>query len=183
MQRSSARRLKEPFSSRNGFFPSGVESTTDSDDQQATFCRSGSVHGHNARDRIHAAGPARAERLPNPCWAGHVIPPSTSAPPSATASPSAAPIEPGPGTWQLSKPMSVPRTEFAAVELMNGKVLLIGGKSWPTADTATVDIFDPAANTITAAASIKAARNGHSATLLPNGKVLVAGGDSRHSIG
>ena len=109
--------------------------------------------------------------------------PSTSAPPSATASPSAAPIEPGPGTWQLSKPMSVPRTEFAAVELMNGKVLLIGGKSWPTADTATVDIFDPAANTITAAASIKAARNGHSATLLPNGKVLVAGGDSRHSIG
>ena len=74
--------------------------------------------------------------------------------------------------------MSTPRTDFAAVTLPNGKVLLIGGKTSPTTDTATVDIFDPTAGTVLAAASMGSARNGHSATLLPNGKVLVAGGDS-----
>jgi len=61
--------------------------------------------------------------------------------------------------------------------LTSGKVLLIGGKTSPGTDTATVDVFDPATSTMSAAAPMGTARNGHSATLLPNGKVLVAGGD------
>jgi len=62
------------------------------------------------------------------------------------------------------------------VTLLSGKVLLIGGQTAAGIDTATVDIFDPATSSITAAAPMSTPRSGHSAVLLPNGKVLVAGG-------
>ena len=74
--------------------------------------------------------------------------------------------------------MSVPRADFGAVALPSGKVLLVGGLTSPTAATAKVDLYDPATNTMAAAAPMAAARSGHSAVLLPNGKVLVAGGVS-----
>jgi hypothetical protein len=74
--------------------------------------------------------------------------------------------------------MSSPRADFGAVTLQNGKVLLIGGQSSAGADTATVDLFDPTTNSMSAAAPLSTARNGHTATLLPNGKVLVVGGNS-----
>lgn len=74
--------------------------------------------------------------------------------------------------------MSVPRADFTATLMTNGKVLLAGGMTTTTADTATVDIFDPVTNSITPAAPMKSARNGHTATLLPNGRVLVVGGSA-----
>jgi hypothetical protein len=72
--------------------------------------------------------------------------------------------------------MSSPRTDFAAVGLPNGKVLLMGGLTSPAADTATVDLFDPVANTLARAAPMPSPRHGFTATLLSNGGVLVAGG-------
>ncbi|HWW54259.1 MAG TPA: kelch repeat-containing protein [Acidimicrobiales bacterium] len=72
--------------------------------------------------------------------------------------------------------MSVPRADFTATLMTNGKVLLAGGETGATTDTPTVDIFDPVTNSITPAAGMKTARNGHTATLLPNGKVMVVGG-------
>jgi len=79
--------------------------------------------------------------------------------------------------------MSLPRSEFAAVTLPNGKVLLIGGLTTNFAATATVDLYDPASDTVTAAAPMSTPRFGHSATLLPNGKVLVAGGEAPGYLG
>jgi len=74
--------------------------------------------------------------------------------------------------------MSLPRSDFAAVDLPSAKVLLVGGRTSATADTATVDLYDPGANTTKAAASMHIARQGESATLLHSGKVLVAGGSA-----
>jgi hypothetical protein len=72
--------------------------------------------------------------------------------------------------------MSVPRADFAAVLLPSFKVLLIGGQTSPTTATATVDLYDEVANTITPAPPMSTARMGHSATMLHDGRVLVAGG-------
>jgi len=55
---------------------------------------------------------------------------------------------------------------------------LIGGQTTPTADTAAVDLFDPAVDSITAAEPMPGPRNGFTATVLSNGKVLVSGGTS-----
>jgi hypothetical protein len=65
--------------------------------------------------------------------------------------------------------------------LANRKVLVAGGESSSaTVATylATAEIYDPVANTWSAAASMPTPRENHTATLLANGKVLVAGGFS-----
>ncbi len=103
---------------------------------------------------------------------------SPSAAASASPTPTATPVQAGPGTWQPGPEMSSPRTDFAAVALPRGGVLLIGGESTFTTITASADIFDPTTNTIHPAAPMSTARSGHTATLLPNGKVLVVGGFS-----
>jgi hypothetical protein len=54
-------------------------------------------------------------------------------------------------------------------------VLVAGGLNQSSA-TASAELYDPATGLWTAAASLNAARYGHTATLLGNGKVLVAGG-------
>jgi hypothetical protein len=104
---------------------------------------------------------------------------SPSAQPTPTPTPSPVATPPGPGTWQRTFLMSSPRADFTATLLQNGKVLLAGGESSATANTPTVDLFDPVTNSITPAAPMANARSGHTATLLPNGKVLVVGGSAR----
>src|SRR5579864_3071296 len=68
--------------------------------------------------------------------------------PEPSPSPSPSPVALPPGTWQSAASMSTPRTDFAAVRLESGRVLLIGGQTTPTADTAAVDLFDPAVDSI-----------------------------------
>src|ERR1043165_541040 len=71
-------------------------------------------------------------------------------------------------------PMANGRTDFGAVLLSNGKVLVAGGTNGSPLNG--VEIYDPVVNTWSAAASLITGRNGHTVTLLPNGKVLVVGG-------
>lgn len=59
----------------------------------------------------------------------------------------------------------------------NGQVLVAGGLAG-TAATATVELYDPVANTWTPVKSMNVARVGHTATMLNNGLVLVVGGDA-----
>lgn len=82
------------------------------------------------------------------------------------------------GTWTLlASNMSVPRYIHQAVRLDNGKVLVIGGGTNGSATpTNSVDIFDPATKTFSAAAPMSTARAYHNATLIPGGRVLAAGG-------
>jgi len=105
-------------------------------------------------------------------------PPSASPSPSQQASPASAYA--GPGSWISRGEMSTPRADFAAVAFSSGEVLLIGGETSSTTDTATVDLFQPPSDTFNPnpPPPMKTPRNGLSATLLPNGKVLVAGGSS-----
>src|SRR5690349_15297782 len=67
---------------------------------------------------------------------------------SSSPSPTATPVAAGLGTWQLGPEMSSPRTDFAAVALPGGRVMLMGGESTFTTMTATVDMYHPATNTI-----------------------------------
>jgi N-acetylneuraminic acid mutarotase len=71
--------------------------------------------------------------------------------------------------------MSTARDNHTATLLNNGKVLVSGGYAGGDAFS-SVEVYDPASNTWSAAQSLRNPRWGHSATLLNNGKVLVVGG-------
>ena len=52
--------------------------------------------------------------------------------------------------------------------------------SEPASVLASAELYDPASNTWSPAASMSTARERHTATLLPSGQVLVAGGENQH---
>ena len=75
--------------------------------------------------------------------------------------------------------MPIQRIGHAAIRLTNGQVLIAGGQQQTNGPaSASAEIFDPATNTWSNAASILTARFGHTATLLSNGQVLIVGGAS-----
>jgi len=75
--------------------------------------------------------------------------------------------------------LTTARAEHTATLLQDGRVLVVGGMVSGTniSATATVELYTPATNQWTVAASMKNARAGHTATLLNGGQVLVVGGD------
>ena len=77
-------------------------------------------------------------------------------------------------------PLSASRIDPALVTLPDGRVLVTGGKANDSsiryAAAATVEIYDPATEQWSRAASMGVPRWGHSATLLTDGRVLVVGG-------
>jgi N-acetylneuraminic acid mutarotase len=83
-------------------------------------------------------------------------------------------------TWSEQGPLPAPRGFGTATALADGRVLVVGGCADPLCATVLGDaaLYDPVANTWTAAGSMSAPRAGHSATLLNDGTVLVAGGCS-----
>jgi len=84
------------------------------------------------------------------------------------------------GTWTTASSMTRPRASHTATLLPTGQVLVAGGyttccyNSAPTNTSA--ELYDPAAGTWTATASLHVGRYGHAAVLLYDGRVLVAGG-------
>jgi hypothetical protein len=77
--------------------------------------------------------------------------------------------------FNLSNPRFIHRT----AKMLDGRVLITGGQSQnaPTSViTTSVDIFDPADNSITPAAPMTVPRWSHTATTLADGRVLVTGG-------
>jgi N-acetylneuraminic acid mutarotase len=83
-------------------------------------------------------------------------------------------------TWSELAPLPAPRGFGTATALADGRVLVVGGCADPLCATVLGDaaVYDPVANTWTAAGSMSAPRAGQSATLLNDGTVLVAGGCS-----
>jgi MYXO-CTERM domain-containing protein len=81
-------------------------------------------------------------------------------------------------TWSEQAPLPAPRGFGTATVLADGRVLVTGGCADPLCATVLNDaaVYDPAANTWTAAGTMSSPRAGHSATLLNDGTVLVAGG-------
>jgi N-acetylneuraminic acid mutarotase len=89
--------------------------------------------------------------------------------------------DPATSSWSSAGTMTVARAHHTATLLPNGKVLVTGGDQETDQQPAviplqTTELYDPATQTWTSAASMLAPRAYHTATLLPLGKVLVAGG-------
>jgi hypothetical protein len=81
-------------------------------------------------------------------------------------------------TWSLAANPLVPRQQHTATLLPAvGKVLIVGGliDSYSTI-TSSAELYDPATDTWSPAASLSIGRRLHTATLLSDGKVLVTGG-------
>jgi Galactose oxidase, central domain len=72
--------------------------------------------------------------------------------------------------------MTYARSNHVAVVLQDGRVLVAGGTDASGAASQTAELFDPAANSWSAAGPLMAPRSGATATLLPSGQVLIAGG-------
>ncbi len=68
--------------------------------------------------------------------------------------------------------MNASRAAHTATMLPNGKVLIAGGLP----GQASVEIYDPIANSFLFAPNMQEARHSHTAILLPESKVLIAGG-------
>jgi hypothetical protein len=79
-------------------------------------------------------------------------------------------------TWTLSADTLTVASSWNELALLNdGTVAVIGGLNAGIAIN-NIDIYDPVADTITAAGTMSITRVGHSVAILPNGKVLIAGG-------
>jgi MYXO-CTERM domain-containing protein len=81
-------------------------------------------------------------------------------------------------TWSEKAPLAAPRGFGTATALADGRVLVVGGCADALCATVLADatVYDPVADTWSAAGSMSSPRAGHSATLLNDGTVLVAGG-------
>lgn len=78
--------------------------------------------------------------------------------------------------WLGAAPMAQARIRHTQTLLGNGRILLAGGTSAGSA-TASADLYQVTADTLTSASSMLQARYSHTATLLPSGGVLVTGGN------
>jgi hypothetical protein len=97
--------------------------------------------------------------------------PSELAAPSASSIPVAGPE----GVWIPTGSMVMPRRSPAAVRLLDGRVLLVGGAS--DDDLTSADLYDPATGTWSAAAKMTGVGENATFTMLRDGRVLAVGGD------
>src|SRR2546428_13429066 len=83
-----------------------------------------------------------------------------------------------PGTWAPMGNLTQARAGHTATLLINGTVLIAGGKDATGQPLASAELYDPATGLSTQLpASLPAPVWGHTATLLNDGSVLIAGGD------
>jgi RHS repeat-associated protein len=87
-------------------------------------------------------------------------------------------LDPRTGVTTALPPLQQARAWHTATVLPDGTVLVFGGVTASGRPTATAEVIDPAAGTVTASGPLGLeARAGHTATLLTDGRVLVAGGE------
>jgi uncharacterized protein YecT (DUF1311 family) len=70
----------------------------------------------------------------------------------------------------------IPRCNFTATLLLDGRVLIAGGCDEVGNNTRDAELYDPATGRFTATGRLVTARSYHTATLMQNGKVLIVGG-------
>jgi uncharacterized protein (TIGR03437 family) len=77
-------------------------------------------------------------------------------------------------------------TNFTVTVLQSGRVLIDGGSTTGVINSTTTyagaELFDPVANTFSAAGAVVTPREYHTATLLPDGRVLIAAGSTNVAI-
>ena len=92
--------------------------------------------------------------------------------------------DPATGTFGATSRMHSPRDAHAAILLLNGEVLILGGDTGSCSGTvcqfagslASAELYDPSSGTFAAAGEMTASRTTPTATLLQSGDVLITGG-------
>jgi len=86
--------------------------------------------------------------------------------------------DPAAGTFSSTGSLGTLRRGHTATLLMDGTVLITGGgvDNSGTGIHSSAELYNPTSGTFTSVGSLKAAREGHTATLLASGKVLITGG-------
>jgi hypothetical protein len=92
-----------------------------------------------------------------------------------TASHGAIALAQSPSTFTSTGNMTMPRYGHAATLLLNGKVLITGGRTADFFPLASAEIYDPETGTFSSTGNMTIPRAEHTATLLPNGQVLIVG--------
>ena len=90
--------------------------------------------------------------------------------------------DPESGRFTPGPSMNGERAGQAAVQLPNGRLLVVGGTDTDEHPLRSAEIYDPASGRFTATGSTHAPRTAAAAALLPDGRVLVTGGvDEQHN--
>lgn len=114
---------------------------------------------------------------------GNQTMPNASLPAGTDTLSSAELYDPRANTWSLAASMQTARASHTATLLDDGRVLVAGGVDSAVGNPGTVlasaELYDPVANTWTAAAPMASARMNQSVTLMADHRVLVAGGVDR----
>jgi Kelch motif len=127
-----------------------------------------------------ASPPAAASAsAPGGATSGPSSPAASATPPPSAVGVTALPVA---GPWQPAGSMAVSRLAPHAVLLANGRVLVVGNdlnnglSGMVRADSATAEVWDPAANAWQATSGLNRPRAGFAAIGLRNGGALVTGG-------
>lgn len=83
---------------------------------------------------------------------------------------------PATGKWKATGSLNKPRTDFAAIRLGDGRMLVAGGQNAAHQSFSSAYTWDPRTGTWTKVGLMAQARTAPSIAALPDGRILVAGG-------
>jgi hypothetical protein len=115
---------------------------------------------------------------PDPTGAPAVTP-SMPAVVTFTPIPTASPVTNPAGVWIVTGTMGTPRHDHAAVRLLDGRVLVLGGSSGDGSDLTSAELYDPLKGTWTATGKMIRPGLGFPPTVLHDGTVLVGKANER----
>ena len=97
---------------------------------------------------------------------------------STAATASAEQFDPATGQWTVTESMALARSRHSATLLLDGRVLVAGGRLADDTQTTTAELYDPVTDAWSSTGAMNVPRDNFTATRLVDGRVLVSGGVS-----